>query len=204
MSDTSTEKSPQAVEPKGEVKVPIAEVAKARADKREARAEADSLRQENENLKTASVLDADTLRSISESLAKEARAAIEAELAPIRAEKAKYQMAVQMGLSEKQADKVMEIQGKNPNLTPQQALTLARAEAPAEFAGPSQAAFNPSIHGGLPIGGNSPLRSNGQSEDFVALMNQARSDGKIAEARHWAEKEALDRFRRGFNNRHAR
>lgn len=204
MSDTSAEKQPEPVAAKGEVKVPIAAVAKERAEKREARDEAASLRQENENLKTASVLDADTLRLISESLAKEARAAIEAELAPIRAEKAKYQMAVQMGLSEKQADKVMEIQSKNPNLTPQQALVLARAEAPAEFASPSQAAFNPSIHGGLPVGGNSPLRNSGQSEDYVALMNQARSEGKVAEARHWAEKEALDRFRRGFNNRHAR
>lgn len=98
----------------------------------------------------------------------------------------------------------MEIQGKNPNLTPQQALVLARAEAPSEFAGPSQSGFNPSIHGGLPIGGNSPLRNNGQTEDFVALMNQARSDGKIAEARHWATEEALNRYRRVFNNRHAR
>lgn len=204
MSDTSTEKKPEATEPKGDVKVPIAAVAKERAEKREARDEANALRQENENLKNASVLDAETLRSISESLAKEARAAIEAELAPIRAEKAKYQMAVQEGLNEKQADKVMEIQSKHPNLTLKQALVLARAEAPAEFASPSQASFNPSIHGGLPVGGNSPLRNSGQSEDFVALMNQARSDGKIAEAQHWAKQEALDRFRRGFNNRHAR
>lgn len=203
MTESSAEKSQTAEQAKSEeTKVPVAAVAKERAEKRAARAEAAELRGELEKVRTESPgLDAEAYAKLAEELAEEARRAVEAELQPWKADVAKYKMAMQMGLNEPQADKLMEIKSKNPGLTEQQALLLAKADAPDLFQTQASRPSWDRSKGGLPVTGDSLARSQPQSDDFMGLMREAEQKGDRMAAQRYAKEEALSRFRRVFQSR---
>lgn len=199
MTDSSTEESGKVPQEGAESrKVPVEAVAKERAEKRAARAEVTKLNEELENVRKTATLDEDTLNTITTQLAEEAKRAVAAELKPVQDEVSKWKMAATLGLSEPQADKVMELRMKNPGLSENQALVLAKAEHADLFPANAPRSWSPA-HGGLPVSGN-PERM-GSDPDFVAKMNDAANRGDRSAAQHFAKEEALRRFRAAFNSR---
>jgi len=183
---------------KGEAQkqVPLEALANERAQKRAAREEAEATKAELQQAReTPNVPDA-----IIQQLAAEARKVVEAELAPWKERAMRAELGVKHGLNEQQVQKVVEIRGKNPTLTDEQALTLARAEHQALFAAPAQS-WNRAVHGGLPVTGTSDARNATAADDYLAKMHQAVKDGDRAAAQHYATEEALKRFRNIFNER---
>jgi hypothetical protein len=202
MTDSSTEEGGKASQEGAESrKVPVEAVAKERAEKRAARAEVTKLNEELENVRKTATIDEDTLNSITMQLAEEAKKAVAAELKPMQDEVAKYKMAMTLGLSEPQADKVMELRMKNPGLSESQALVLAKAEHGDLFPANAPRSWSPA-HGGLPVSGN-PERM-GSEPDYVAKMNEAASRGDRHSAQKFAQEEALRRFRAAFLSRPTR
>lgn len=203
MAESSTEDGAPNPETKGDEqrKVPVEALAKERAEKRAARDEAKKLTEELETVRKTATISAEDYAKLAEELAEEARKAVEAELQPYRADVAKYKMAMQLGLNEPQADKLMEIKTKNPGLTDQQALLLARADHQDLFpANAPQSSFT-RVHGGLPVSGNPESRMGNDQPNFVEKMKEARKVGDIAGAQHFAREEALNRFRKAFTSR---
>jgi len=198
MTDSSTEEGGKATQEAESRKVPVEAVAKERAEKRAARAEATKLSEELENVRKTATLDEETLSTITEKLAEEAKRAVAAELKPVQDEVAKWKMAATLGLNEAQADKVMELRMKNPGLSENQALVLAKADHADLFPANTSRSWSPA-HGGLPVSGN-PERMTGEP-DFVAKMNEAAGKGDRRSAQHYAEQEALRRFRAAFLSR---
>ena len=202
MAESSTEDgAPNPEQGDEQRKVPVAAVAKERAEKRAARDEVQKLTEELETTRKAAAISAEDQARFAEELGAEARRAVEAELAPYRSAVAKYKMAMQLGLNESQADKLMEIKTKNPGLTDQQALLLARADHQDLFpSGESRSPFT-RVHGGLPVSGNPESRMGNDQPNFVEKMNEARKAGDIAGAQRFAQEEALNRFRKAFTSR---
>jgi len=177
--------------------VPVAALADQRAKTRAAKSELEAAQAELAKAKEQQFpIDMD---SLVQTLAAETRKTVEAELAPLRAEANKYKMAAAYGLNEDQASKVMELRQKNPGLSDQQALTLARADHPDVFPQPSQPTWSRALHGGLPVSGTAAPAP--QNEDFTAKMHAAREKQDWAGAQHFAEQEALRRYRDAFNKR---
>jgi hypothetical protein len=202
-TESSTEKNdknPETTPPGGEQgdkTVPVAALAEQRAKTRAAKSDLEAAQAELAKAKEQQFpIDMD---SLVQKLAAETRKTGEAELAPLRAEANKYKMAAAFGLSEDQATKVMELRDKNPGLTDKQALTLAQAEHQDLFPQPSQPTWNRALHGGLPVSGQAQTAP--RNEDFVAKMNAAREKQDWAGTQHFAEQEALRRYRDAFNNR---
>lgn len=173
-------------------KVPLAALGESRAKTRAANERAEKLEQELAKAKEQQVpIDMDALMN---ALADEARRKVEAEVAPLRNEVNKYKMAANMGLNESQVDKVMGIRDKNPGLTEQQALILAKTEHPDVFPQAAPATWNRALHGAMPVGGASDARSNPQAEDLTAKMHEARKNKDFDAAQNLAEREAIRRF----------
>lgn len=202
MSETSSEKPTDSQDAgrSEDKKVPIAAVAKERAEKRAAREEATELRGELEKAKSVGGIDPVFLQELTDSIASEAKKALEARLAPIEKEREKYKVATTLGLNEQQAEVVMTIRTANPNLSDQQALLLARMENREMFPASSQQAMARPGFGGVPVGGNSEARSMGQADDYLGQMKAAEAKGDRAAAQHFATQECLNRFRRAFLN----
>lgn len=202
MSETSSEKPADSQDAgrSEDRKVPIAAVAKERAEKRAAREEATELRGELEKAKSVGNIDPEFLQQLTDSIAAEAKKALEERLAPIEKEREKYKVAATLGLNEQQADVVMSIRSANPNLTDQQALLLARVENREMFPAHSQPTMSRPAFGGVPVGGNSEARSMGQADDFVGQMKAAEAKGDRMAAQHFAQQECLSRFRKAFLN----
>lgn len=180
--------------PKGDQKtVPVEAVGAARAQKRAAQEEADQAKTELAKIKSSQP----DMDSVIAALAAEAKKNLEQEVAPLKARLMKSELAMKMGLSEEQADKVMAVKTANPNLTEQQAVVLAKAEHADLFA-PKQAGWTRGIHGGVPVGGASEARNPPQPVDNLAKMREAEAKGDKAGATHWATQEALDRYRAIF------
>lgn len=197
MSETSSEKLADQ-DRSEDKKVPIAAVAKERAEKRAAREEATELRGELEKAKSVSNIDPEFLQQLTDSIASEAKRALEERLGPIEKEREKYKVAATLGLNEQQADIVMGIRSANPNLSDQQALLLARSENREMFPVYSQPAMSRPAFGGVPVGGNSEARSMVQADDFLGQMKAAEAKGDRTAAQHFAKEECLSRFRKAF------
>lgn len=131
-----------------------------------------ALQDELSKLREQKTLDISSLSPIVAQMVLEARQSAEAEIAPIKAEMARYKVATQLGLNEAQADKVLEFKAKNPGLTEQQALLLARVEHQDVFPQPATPAWNRGLHGGLPVSGQSMARDE-KSQDHTAMMHEA-------------------------------
>lgn len=190
MTDSSTDKS-QKAEPKDkpQPQVPVAAIGAARAEKREAEKSA-----EEANTKLQGQPDIDAVIA---AVTAEAMRAVETRVAPLQERAAKAELALQLGLSPEQVDKVMEVKKANPTLNEQQALLLAKSEHAAIF--PTKpAGWNPALHGGLPISGASDARGQSQQIDNVKNMHEAAQRGDRAAATHWATQEALARFKAKF------
>jgi hypothetical protein len=181
--------------------VPVEAIGDARAKTRAANERANSAEAELAKAK-ATELDPTDYQSIVEALTAEARKQVEAEIAPYKAKAAKAEMAMQFGLSNEQADKVMEVKSQNPNLSEAQALLLAKAEH-ADLFKPQNRGFDPRIHGGLPVGGFSESRTQPAPNDYMAKIEEARKAGNREGVRHYAEKEVLSRFRAQFEKSRA-
>lgn len=198
MSESSTEiKQPETPEaPKAENKVPVEAVAKERAEKRAARAEADAAKQELAKLKEQTP-DPDELLSAfnnaKQAIKAEAEAAVTQQLAPFKAEAAKWKSAAALGLNEPQADALMEVKAKYQGMPDAQALMIARTEKPDLFPRVAPPSFAQSAIGGIPPGGDSPFRSAGQQDDFMAKMQGAKDQ---SEKTHWAEQEFMRRIQK--------
>lgn len=191
MSESSPEKQPEADAPKADNKVPVEALAKERAEKRAARSEADEAKKELAKLKEQTpdpdvLLDA--FNNAKQAIKAEAQAAVEQQLAPYKLEAAKWKAAVALGLSEQQADVVMAVRAKYPEMPDQQALAIARMDKPELFQKPSSPSFNPTVHGGFPAGGDSPFRTAPNVPNFRADMHKARKDGDQEGAHGFAEK----------------
>jgi hypothetical protein len=200
MPDSSTEiKNDKSGSPgEGEAKVPVAAIGAERAKTRAAHEDNEKLRQENEKLKNGQI-DAGELSKVVADMVLDVRKQLESEFAPLKAENAKYRMAVEMGLSGPQADKVIEIRGKLPGLTEAQALLLAREENRELF--PQQAApqaWNKAIHGGIPVTGLSQVRNEPQATDYTAKMIEAERAGKKGEAHEFARQAFFQRLHASF------
>ena len=190
MSESSTETNAgEPVAPQTN-KVPVQAIAKERAEKREARAEADQLKQELAASKTRTESEmAALIESLGPYVTDMVTKATEQALQPARAEVALLKTAISHGLNEEQANALAKIKAEMPGITDQRALTLLRAEMPDKFAQPRQA---PTITGFTPSG-DSPMRQQGQTEDFLAKMQEAQKAGNRADAQKYA---TLELFRR--------
>ena len=196
MTDSSPEKPVvQDAPPVEEKKVPVAALAEERAQKRAARAEADAAKAELAQAKSTPNVPDDIIQA----LVAEARKVVEAEVAPLKQRAERAELGVKMGLNEKQVNIVMDVKQKNPTLSVEQALLLARAEHQSEFV-PAQS-WNRAVHGGLPVTGTSEARSASDANDYMAQMRAAEKSGDRAGANHFATQEALSRFRAAFNSR---
>lgn len=196
MSESSTEKVKTPEDLKSETEevtqeskkepklVPQEAVAKARADKRAAREEANVLRKDNER---RDEFDEDLINQ----LAQQAKEAVDKEMAPMRAENARLKMAVDHGLNGEQAEAVMDFQSKNPALTIEQSMTLARSERQDLF--PQQTQL-PAHLRGLPASGDSQARAATDKSDFTRLMHEARAGGDVGEAQRNAALAFEQRF----------
>jgi len=198
MSESSTEQKQPEVQDaqKAEKQVPVEAVGKARADKRAAQAEAAAAKKELAEIKEQA--DPDGLlaafNDAKAALQEQAKAEVAKELAPVRAEVAKWKAAVALGLNEPQAEAVMAVRDKYPGMPEQQALMIARAEKPDLFPMVSPPPFNPSVNGGIPTGGDSPYRSAPQQEDYMAKISEAKKAGDQPKATHYAEQEFFRRI----------
>lgn len=184
-SSTKTEETKkgdaaEAAESKEEPKVPVAALAEQRAKTRAANSEVEKLSKELEKaqsqLQDGSKVDPAAMSQLVAQMLVETRQQVEKEFEPMRHELAqlgKFKLAAQLGLSEKQVDKVIEIQSKfDGKATTEQALLLAKAEAPDLFT-PQQPAWNKALHGGLPVTGPSPARLDTGQRDYTAEMHKA-------------------------------
>lgn len=185
-ADSSTEKTgTAAVAEVTENKVPVSAIAEERAKTRDAKAAAEAAKQELANAKNGQ-LDLEALTPILERIALEAKKAAEAEIAPYKAKAEKAELQAKLGLNTAQVDAVMEVRAKNPTLTEAQAYLLARTEKTDLFP-----ALRPT-QGGWPVTGTSDSRNAPSTDDFMAKMNAATT---AEEKKHWAEQEAVRRFR---------
>jgi len=172
-------------------KVPLAALSEQRAKTRAANEQAEALQAELAKAQDGKV-DLATLSPLVADLMLEARKAAEQEFEPLRQEVAKFKLANQLGLSEPQVDKVMAVKQKNPGLSDQEALLLARA-AHADVFPQAQPAWNRALHGGLPVSGASEVRTE-KTVDHTAKMNEAYKKGDLAEARQHAHQAFAERF----------
>ena len=189
MTDSSTDKSQKADQPKTQQQVPVAALGAVRAEKREAEKQA-----EVAETKLQGQPDMDAVLA---AVTAEAMRAVEAKVAPLQERAAKAELALQLGLSPEQVDKVMEVKKANPTLSEQQALLLAKSEHATLFP-IKPAGWNPSLHSGLPTSGASEARNHPQQVDFAKQMREAQEKGDRAAATHWATQEALSRFKAKF------
>lgn len=158
-----------------------------------------ALQDELGKLREQKTLDISSLSPIVAQMVLEARQSAEAEIAPIKAEMARYKVATQLGLNEAQADKVLEFKAKNPGLTEQQALLLARVEHQDVFPQPATPAWNRGLHGGLPVSGQSPARDE-RSQDHTALMHEAVAKKDWAGANEHATQAFVQRVMSSYPN----
>lgn len=166
-----------AAEPQKESrKVPVEALGKERAEKRAARERAERLEQELAELrKQIPNLDMDKLASaLAEHTEKVAASAAQAQVAPLQAEVSKWKTMAQKGLTEDQVAALQEFRRDNPNLTEDQALLLTRMSKPDLF--PGEPPFDPRVHGGAPVTGQSPYRAASDKPDYVKLSNEARAN----------------------------
>lgn len=185
-------------------KVPLAAITASREKARAAQGEVERLQRELEEAKAqlqqdANKVDPASLSPLVAQMLVEARQAAEAEMAPLRAELAqlgKFKMAAKLGLNEAQVDKVTALKQKHPGLDDAQALLLARAAHPDVF--PSQARFNPALHGALPTSGVSEARNDGMPVDHTRAMHEAAKQNKLLEAQQHAEAAFTERLRQVF------
>lgn len=193
MTDSSPEKTTE-TPAKDKATVPVAAVGQARHEKRvaEQRAEAAETAAAGQP-DISAIIDAVTAAAITA-----ANERVDKEVAPLKARAAKAEMALQLGLSAAQVDKVMEIKAANPTLDDQKALILAKAEHADLFPQARPSAWNPALHGALPTSGASDLRSAPAQPDFTKNMHEAAAKGDQQAATHWATKAALDRFKTQF------
>jgi hypothetical protein len=194
MPESSAEAT-KAPEQKGgteDKKVPLAALSEQRAKTRAANEQAEALQAELEKANKGGQLDLASLSPLVADLMLEARKAAEQEFEPLRQEVAKFKLANQLGLSEPQVDKVMAVKQKNPGLSDQEALLLARS-ANADLFPQAQPAWNRALHGGLPVSGASEVR-NEKATDHTAKMNEAYKKGDIQEARLHAHQAFAERF----------
>lgn len=174
--------------------VPVAAVGEAREKAREAKERAATAEAALAAEKSTQI-DHDELM---QAVLAEAKKQIEIEVAPYKARAAKAELAVQLGLTNEQVDKVMEIKSANPNLNDQQALLLAKSEHSDLFP-TKQPGFNPALHGRLPTSGHSDLRQPPGRPDYKAKIEEAKKAGDRAAVQHWATEDVLQRFRDQFN-----
>jgi hypothetical protein len=180
--------------PGTEKNVPLAALSEQRAKTRAANEQAEALQAELEKAKDGKI-DVAALSPLVADLLLEARKAAEQEFEPLRQEVAKYKLANQLGLNEPQVDKVMAVKQKNPGLTDQQALLLAKSEHGNLFPQAQQPAWNRALHGALPVSGQSEDR-NDKTVDHAAKMNEAHKSGDHAAARFHAGQLFTERFYR--------
>lgn len=195
-SSTVTTKSEDKGPDKGSKTVPVEALGEARAQKRAAQTETETVKAELAKVRDSQLTPED-LDSITAALAAEAKQMVDKEIAPFKERAIKAEMALQLGLSAEQADKVMEIKSKNPTLNDQQAFLLARSEH-SEMFQPKRGGFDRAIHGSLPTSGFSDSRAQSQQVDYTAKMHEARASGDRHAAREFAEKEAVQRLRDQF------
>ena len=174
-------------------KVPLAALSEQRAKTRAANEQAEALQAELEKANKGGQLDLASLSPLVADLMLEARKAAEQEFEPMRQEVAKWKLANQLGLSEPQVDKVMTVKQKNPGLSDQEALLLARNAHADLFQQEKAPAWNRALHGGLPVSGASEVR-NEKAVDHTAKMNEAYKKGDISEARLHAHQAFAERF----------
>ena len=196
MTDSSTEKpTAQDATQADEKKVPVAALAEERAQKRAARSEAEAAKAELAQAKSIPNVPDEVITQ----LVAEARRMVEAEVAPLKQRAERAELGVKLGLNEKQVNIIMDVKQKNPTLTNEQALLLARAEHQSEFV-PAQS-WNRAVHGGLPVTGTSEARNSPDVTDYRAQMLAAQQKGDRAGATHFATQAALQQFRDAFNSR---
>lgn len=196
--DDKPESDPKKQQPNGtQQTVPVGAIGQERAQKRAARDEAEAAKTALAQLQEGS-LKPDDIQAIVDAVAAESRKQLEAELGPWKQRTARAEMAMQFGLSQDQADKVLEVKAANPNLTDPQAILLARNEHQDIFQPPQQAGWNRGIHGGFPVSGASESRNAGGQPDYLAKMREAEQKGDRVGAMHFAKQEALQRIRDKF------
>jgi len=174
--------------------VPLAALSEQRAKTRAANEQAEALQAELEKAKDGK-FDLAALSPLVADLMLEARKAAEQEFEPLRQEVAKYKLANQLGLNEPQVDKVMAVKSKNPGLTDQQALLLAKNEHGDLFPQSQRPAWDRALHGAMPISGQSEDR-NEKTVDHLAKMNEAHGKGDHQAARMHAAQVFTERFYR--------
>ena len=200
MSESSTKTEDKkgdaasAAESKEEPKVPVAALAEQRAKTRAANSEVEKLSKELEKaqsqLQDGNKVDPATMSQLVAQMLVETRQQVEKEFEPLRHEVAqlgKFKLAAQLGLNEKQVDKVMEMQSKFDGMAVDQALVLAKAASPDLFT-PQQPAWNRALHGGLPVTGPSPARLESGQRDYTAEMHKAAQAKDFGAAQQLAAK----------------
>lgn len=156
-------------------KVPVEAVAKERAEKRAARAEADKLKEELAKRQESNFSMESLANLLAELVPQQVEAAVSASLRPLQDEVAKSKMAVALGLNEAQADAVNAVKSKYAGIPAEDALILARREKPDLFPQPKQNPWNPSVHTGMPVTGDSPLRGQPSTETYESRLAKAQS-----------------------------
>lgn len=184
-----------AAESKEEPKVPVAALAEQRAKTRAANSEVEKLSKELEKaqsqLQDGNKVDPATMSQLVAQMLVETRQQVEKEFEPLRHEVAqlgKFKLAAQLGLNEKQVDKVMEMQNKFEGMATDQALVLAKAASPELFASQQPPAWNKALHGGLPVTGPSPARMDTGQRDYTAEMHKAAAAKDFTAAQQLAAK----------------
>jgi len=217
MSESSTEvkteeKAPEVKVPpqQGDTpKVPVIALQKEREQKRAAQ---DQLAKANEELKKVKEANPQfdmeaLLNTLAQASAQHAKEAVAEALRPVEEERSRLRMAVELGLNPTQAGEVFATMNKYPGIPEKEALLLVRASKPDLFSETRPAPTAARLFGGAPVGGDSPMRSAPEKEDFLAKMYAAQAEvksGKVekqAEATHWAREEFLRRARTVFENR---
>lgn len=194
MSDTSTETTQgDAKGQKPEAKVPVQAVAEARAGKRAAETEADQLRQENERLRQSMI------EEFQSTLEAAVSTAVEKATAPLKAEAEKAKLGMKLQLNEQQIDAVYGIQAKFAEMSPEEALHLARMRQPDLFPSTSrQAGFDPRLHGAVPATGAAMRQESGPksyAEQKRELFQQAKSPDEVKSLALGSIASALQRAR---------
>lgn len=119
------------------------------------------------------------LRAVAEITNKNAVAAAETAIAPLKAKEALRDTAAALGLTVTQAQAVIDLRAKNPGLNDQQALWLLRQEKPDIFPRQRQEPI------ALPTSGPSPLRDANPEPDYAtAIKDIAGTEAGIKLSEH--------------------
>lgn len=165
-TNSATESKPEA-EAKGQDTAPVT-IPKERLDqeiakRRESEAQLAALQKEYETLKTAGNPPGKPTSAPQPA----DLTAIQMKLASIEARDARRELAAQLGLNEKQSEKVQDLVGKG--LSPEAALAAARVSSADLFSSQQNRGFDPSQHASVRSGGNGTPQANKLKDQFTAV-----------------------------------